>query len=38
MKIISCAGYYGTGSSAIVDYFSEFSSCFSFGDYCGFRI
>lgn len=33
MKIISCASYYGTGSSAIVDYFSEFSSCFSFADY-----
>ena len=33
MRIISCAGYYGTGSSAIVDYFSEFSSCFSFADY-----
>lgn len=33
MRIISCAGYYGTGSSAIVDYFSEFSNCFSFADY-----
>ena len=33
MRIISCAGYYGTGSSAIVDYFSEFSDCFSFADY-----
>ena len=33
MRVISCAGYYGTGSSAIVDYFSEFSNCFSFADY-----
>ncbi len=33
MKIITCASYYGTGSSAIIDYFGEFSSCFSFADY-----
>lgn len=33
MRIISCASYYGTGSSAIVDFFSEFPSCFSFADY-----
>ncbi len=27
MKIITCAGYYRTGSSAITDYLSEFQSC-----------
>lgn len=29
MKIISCASYYGTGSSAITDYVSEFGSVYS---------
>lgn len=29
MRIISCASYYGTGSSAITDYVSEFSGVFS---------
>lgn len=30
MKFITCASYYGVGSSAITDYVSEFSSVFSF--------
>lgn len=30
MRFISCASYYGTGSSAITDYVSEFDSVFSF--------
>lgn len=29
MKVISCASYYGTGSSAIADYISEFDGVFS---------
>lgn len=29
MKVISCASYYGTGSSAITDYVSEFNGVFS---------
>jgi len=29
MRIISCTGYYGTGSSAITDFVSEFDNCFS---------
>ena len=29
-RIISCASYYGTGSSAVTDYLSEFSSIYSF--------
>ena len=29
MKIITCASYHGTGSSAITDFFSEFSNCSS---------
>lgn len=33
MKLITCAGYYRTGSSAISDFFSEFSNCTSFGDF-----
>ena len=33
MKIISCSSYYGTGSSAITDYISEFSTVKSLGDY-----
>ena len=33
MRIISCSSYYGTGSSAITDYISEFSSVCSTGDY-----
>lgn len=32
MRFISCASYYGTGSSAITDYVSEFSNVFSFTD------
>lgn len=30
LRIISCASYYGTGSSAVTDYLSEFSSVYSF--------
>lgn len=33
MKIITCAGYYRTGSSAVTDLLSEFSTCRSVGDY-----
>lgn len=32
MRIISCASYYGSGSSAITDLVSEFDSVFSFTD------
>lgn len=32
-KIITCAGYYGTGSSAITDLLSEFDNIYSLGDY-----
>lgn len=33
MKIITCASYHGTGSSAITDFFEEFSNCSSIGKY-----
>ena len=33
MKIISCASYYGTGSSAITDLISEYDNVKSFGDF-----
>lgn len=33
MKIITCASYYGTGSSAVTDYLSEFSSIKNLGEY-----
>lgn len=33
MKLITCTGYFATGSSAITDYFSEFSNCTSIGNY-----
>jgi hypothetical protein len=33
MRIISCAGYYGTGSSAITDYLSQFNHCHSMTTY-----
>ncbi len=33
MRVITCAGYYRTGSSAVTDLFSEFSTCGSVGDY-----
>ena len=33
MRIITCASYYGTGSSAVTDYLSEFDSVYSLGDY-----
>lgn len=32
MRFISCASYYGTGSSAVTDYVSEFDNVFSFTD------
>lgn len=32
MRFISCASYYGTGSSAITDYVSEFETVYSFTD------
>ena len=32
MKIITCAGYYRTGSSAITDIFSEFNNVKSLGN------
>jgi hypothetical protein len=32
-RIITCAGYYGTGSSAIIDYLTEFEDCFSMSNY-----
>ena len=33
MRIITCASYYGTGSSAVTDFFSEFDDICSLGDY-----
>lgn len=33
MRIISCAGYYGTGSSAVTDFFREFEGVSTLGDY-----
>lgn len=33
MRIITCASYYGTGSSAVTDYAAEFRSVKSLGDY-----
>lgn len=33
MRIISCASYYGTGSSAITDLLSEYENCYSLTDY-----
>lgn len=32
MQIITCASYYGTGSSAVTDYVSEFDNVYSFTD------
>ena len=32
MKIITCASYYNTGSSAITDFFSEFDNIKSLGE------
>ena len=32
-KVITCAGYYGTGSSAITDLLGEFSNVYFVGDY-----
>lgn len=32
MRFISCASYYGTGSSAVTDFVSEFDSVYSFTD------
>lgn len=33
MKIGTCAGYYGTGSSAITDILGEFDNIHFLGDY-----
>ena len=33
MRVISCTGYYGTGSSAVTDLFTEFDSVCSLGEY-----
>ena len=33
MKVITCASYYGTGSSAVTDLLSEFESVYSMTDY-----
>lgn len=33
MRIITCAGYYRTGSSAVTDLFSEYEGCGSVGSY-----
>ena len=33
MKVITCASYYGCGSSAVTDLISEFSGVESLGDY-----
>ena len=32
MRFISCASYYGSGSSAITDFVSEFDTVYSFTD------
>ncbi|MEY8735986.1 hypothetical protein AB9M75_01755 [Lactobacillus sp. AN1001] len=32
MKIVSCASYYGSGSSVITDFVSEYSNVYSFSD------
>ena len=32
MRFISCASYYGSGSSVITDFISEFGSVYSFSD------
>lgn len=31
MRVITCASYYGTGSSAVTDYVTEFSKVKSLG-------
>lgn len=33
MRVITCASFYGTGSSAVTDFFSEFNDIYSLGDY-----
>lgn len=33
MRIITCAGYFGTGSSAVTDFVTEFDTVKSLGDY-----
>ncbi len=33
MKIITCASYIGTGSTAVTDFFSEFDNCYCTGEY-----
>lgn len=32
MRFISCVSYYGSGSSAIIDFVSEYNSVYSFTD------
>ena len=33
MRVITCASYYGTGSSAVTDFITEFDNVYSMGDY-----
>ena len=33
MRFITCASYYGSGSSVITDFVSEFSEVYSYGDF-----
>ena len=33
MRIVTCASYYGTGSSAVTDYIGEYDTVYSLGDY-----
>lgn len=33
MKVITCASYIATGSSAVTDFFSEFDNCYCKGDF-----
>ncbi|MGL5117735.1 MAG: hypothetical protein ACRC7H_00770 [Plesiomonas shigelloides] len=33
IKLITCTGFYGTGSSIVTDLLKEFDNCYSLGDY-----
>ena len=33
MRVITCTSYYGTGSSAVTDYVTEFETVKSLGEY-----
>ena len=33
IKLITCTGFYGTGSSIVTDLLKEFENCYSLGDY-----